>query len=152
MGRRRRAATVVICITTLAVAGCGSSGPSRSQFIARADAICHSSLAQLRAREATASTLATVVPVIASEVRQLSALKQPTQDRALLRRYLAAMHTWLAGWRQLESVMAQGARNAQALSVAQATVSSNVPATLARRYGLMECSTAGASAGSGSAA
>ena len=96
--------------------GCGGGGNTKSDFIARADGICTSTLRQTRALVPPASTsqpggaqaayLAEVVALVQSEADQLRALKRPSgdaQDRAALSAYFTALGEVVAAYRQLEA-------------------------------------------------
>src|ERR1700727_2935089 len=79
---------LVLAAAALALSACGSSGESKKDFIARADAICNNATRDLLNVAAPATTgtvtlpalakyLGAVVPIVASEAKQLNALPRP---------------------------------------------------------------------------
>ncbi len=153
------------CVGTLAaglaliavVAGCGSAYTKRD-FIARADAICAGTLRELRSipppsfGQSTASQgpslaayLAGAVPVLASESRQLEALRRPPPnagDSAALTRWLGALAQVVQDYRALSAAAHRG--DAQGVASAEAALRASPVATLAASYGLGSCATPGA--------
>lgn len=136
------------------LAGCGGSGYTKSDFIARADGICTSTLRQTRALIPPASTsqpggaqaayLAEVVPLVQSEADQLRALKRPSgsaHDRATLTAYFTALGETVAAYRQLEAAARRG--DAQTVATVEATLRASPVAALAASYGLRSCGTPG---------
>jgi hypothetical protein len=139
------------------VAGCGGSGYTKSDFVARANAICTSTLRQTRALTPPASTsppagalaayLRHLVPLVQSEVTQLRGLKRPdgtAADRATLTRYLAALGQVVTAYRELERAAKRG--DAQTMTNVEAALRASPVAALATSYGLRACSSAGATA------
>jgi hypothetical protein len=136
------------------LAGCGGSGYTRSDFIARADGICTSTLRQTRALVPPASTsqpggapaayLAEVVPLVQSEADQLRALKRPSDnahDRATLSAYFTALGEVAAAYRQLVAAARRG--DAQTVADVEATLRASPVAGLAASYGLRSCGAPG---------
>lgn len=134
------------------VAGCGSSGYSKSDFVARADGICTNTLRQTRALAPPASAsgssvaayLGKLVPLVESEADQLRALARPpdsARDRATLTAYFAALGQVVAAYRQLKAAAARG--DAQAIADVEATLNASPVASLAASYGLKACGTPG---------
>ena len=136
------------------LAGCGGGGYTKSDFIARADGICTSTLRETRALVAPASTsqtggaqaayLAEVVPLLQSEADQLRALKHPSgsaHDRATLTAYFTALGEVVAAYRQLEAAARRG--DAQTVAAVEATLRTSPVAGLAASYGLRSCGTPG---------
>jgi hypothetical protein len=126
--------------------GCGAGGVTQRQLIMRADAICERTLADVRARPSAGTQVVAIVPLIAREVSQLVALPRPAEHRALLTRYLTAMRAELGDWRRLAG--AQASHSAPAVSAAVAALRADPAPSLAARYGLGDCATAGATVGS----
>lgn len=131
----------------LIIAGCGGSSATKSDVIARGNAICASALRQVRATPSPAGGagslaglsgyLKQVVPIFDNEISDIRALPRPSQDRALLDRYIAAMVSTKAQYDRL----AAAARNGDSAGAAQALAAlqtSPAPA-LAKRYGLSAC-------------
>jgi hypothetical protein len=136
------------------VAGCGNSGYTKSDFIARADAICTSTLRQTRALVTPTSTsqpggalaayLGQLVPLVQSEADQLRALKRPSdsaRDTATLTAYYSALTQIVDNYRQLADAAKRG--DAQTVTDVEATLRASPVATLAASYGLRTCGTAG---------
>ena len=141
------AAVVVGCaLGGAGLAGCGSHAETKQGYIARANAICESSLRSIRNVSPPPGTvtlaglaryLRQVTPLIESEISQLRALPRPSQDRALLDRYLAALQVDRAHYVALAAAARSGDRQmmAEVTSALQASPS----AGLAGQYGLSSC-------------
>jgi hypothetical protein len=136
------------------LAGCGSSGYTKSDFIARADGICTSTLRQTRALVPPASTLrpggalavylGQLVPLVQSEADQLRALKRPPQsarDGATLTAYYGALAQNAESYRQLEAAAKRG--DTQTVTDVEAALRASPIAALAASYGLRSCGTPG---------
>jgi hypothetical protein len=95
------------------LAGCGG-GYTKSDFVARADAICASALRQTRSIPPGADLggyLAAVLAVVQSEATQLRALRRPPDtagDRATLEQYFAALGQTVSDYRQLAAAAQNG--------------------------------------------
>jgi hypothetical protein len=132
------------------VAACGGSGYTKSDFVARADAICASSLRQTRAIPPGTSLptyLSALVPIVRSEADQLRALPPPPEtarDRSTLTSYLAAMAQVAEDYRQLEAAAQRG--DTQAVTNLEAALRASPAAALAAGYGLRSCGTPGSTA------
>jgi hypothetical protein len=133
--------------TVVLIAGCGSSY-TKSDFIARADAICASALRQTRSIAPTSvlgEYVAAVLPVVESEATQLRALKSPPQnarDKAALAKYFGALAQELENYRKLGVAAKRG--DGQGVTNAEAALRASPAASLATRYGLRACGTPGA--------
>ena len=138
----------------MAVAGCGGSSYTKSDFVARANAICTSTLRQTRALSPPASTsqpggalaayLGQLVPLVQSEADQLRALKRPPDDNhdsATLNSYYTALGQIVENYRQLEAAARRG--DTQTVTDIEATLRASPVAGLAGSYGLGSCSTPG---------
>ena len=138
----------------MAVAGCGGSSYTKSDFVARANAICTSTLRQTRALSPPASTsqpggtlaayLGQLVPLVQSEADQLRALKRPPDDNhdsATLNSYYTALGQIVENYRQLEAAARRG--DTQTVTDIEATLRASPVAGLAASYGLGSCSTPG---------
>ena len=141
-------AALVLAVAALALSACGSSGESKKDFIARADAICNNTTRDLRNVAAPSSSgavtlpalakyLGAVVPVVASEAKQLKALPRPADDQVPLRRYLAAVAATAAHYKALADAARAGDR--QAISAATGALRASPASHLAAAYGLKEC-------------
>jgi len=139
---------LVLAAAALALSACGSSGESKKDFIARADAICNNATRDLLNVAAPATTgtvtlpalakyLGAVVPIVASEAKQLNALPRPAGDQAALRRYLAAVAATAGGYKALADAARAGDR--QAISAATGALRASPASRLAAAYGLKEC-------------
>lgn len=140
----------------LVVAGCGSAA-TKQDVIARADAICASTLHDVRAvappavvgashaaMAAFASYLDRVLAIVETEAAQLRKLPRPQPDRGLLERYVESVARLAGDYRAL----AAAARAADAGGVANAEAAlraSDAPA-LAAAYGLRTCASSGTTA------
>jgi hypothetical protein len=148
--------TLPLLVLAALLAGCGSY--TKADFTASADAICastvratrtitppsagHTGAQQLRG---LGGYLARLVPLLASESRQIHALKRPVQsahDRRLLTGYLAALTQSVAEYRQLAQAAQAG--DAGAVSKAEATLAASPVTSLAGSYGLRSCAAPGA--------
>jgi hypothetical protein len=141
----------VLALAAIA-AGCGGSSYTKSDFVARADAICTSTLRQARALAPPASTsgaalsdyLGKLVPLVDSEANQLRALKRPADtahDGATLTAYFAALGHVVAAYRQLRAAAARG--DDQTVTDVEAALNANPVDSLAASYGLKTCGTPG---------
>lgn len=139
---------MVLAAAALALSACGSSGESKKDFIARADAICNNATRDLLNVAAPATTgtvtlpalakyLGAVVPIVASEAKQLNALPRPAGDQAALRRYLAAVAATAGHYKALADAARAGDR--QAISAATGALRASPASRLAAAYGLKEC-------------
>jgi hypothetical protein len=136
------------------VAGCGSGAYTKSDFVARANAICTSTLRKTRALPPPASTsqpggapaayLGQLVPLVQSEANQLRALKRPSdnaRDSATLTAYYTALEQVVENYQQLEAAARRG--DTQTMTEVEATLRGSPVATLAASYGLRSCGTPG---------
>lgn len=136
------------------VAGCGASGYTKSDFIARADAICTNTLSQTRALTPPSSTsqpsgdlaayLGKLVPLVQSEAGQLRALKRPPEnarDGATLTAYYQALAQNVQSYQQLEAAAKRG--DTQTVTDGEAALRASPVAALAASYGLRSCGTPG---------
>ncbi|HEU0318624.1 MAG TPA: hypothetical protein VFR49_14910 [Solirubrobacteraceae bacterium] len=142
------------------LAGCGSY--TQHDFIARADAICASTVRQTRLiappsftrapaerLHALAGYVAQVLPLVRAEVTELRGVRQPTEggaDRATLQSFLAAFTQVVAGYQSLATAAAAG--DAAGVARAEASLSASPVAALAARYGLRSCGTPGGTSAS----
>lgn len=151
MTRRILPALAAGCIAATA---CGGHTATKDDVIARGNAICAGALRDLRATPSPASgrtSLANlaaymdaVLPIVQREVSNLRALPRPAANRRLLNQYVAAVSRSASTYRSL----AQAARRGDQAGVNQAlaTLQGNPAATLAGRYGISQCASAGGTA------
>ena len=147
-------ALAVILAGSIAATACGGHTATKQDVIARANAICFTALQAVRslsppttgtgALASLSAYLHKVVPIVAREAADTSALPRPSPDRAVLNRYVAAVSAAETEYRALASAAARGdhAAVAQALSA----LHGNAATALATEYGLSQCA---ASAGTG---
>ncbi len=142
------------------IAGCGSY--TKHDFIARADAICASTVRQTRLipppsftrvpaerLHAVAGYVSQVLPLVRAEAAQLRDVRKPTQgaaDRATLGSFLAAFGQVLASYQSLATAASAG--DAASVARAEASLSASPVAALAARYGLRSCGTPGGTSAS----
>lgn len=135
------------------LAGCGAY--TKQDFIARADAICASTVRKTRSISPSAvgsskgqqgaslaGYLALVAPIVKSEATQIGALQRPAQDRATLLEYLAALRQVANEYGALAAAVQR--RDTQAVANTEAALRTSPLTSLASRYGLRECETPGA--------
>jgi hypothetical protein len=142
------------------VVGCGAY--TKRDFIARADAICtttvratrliappsfgHAGPEQLRA---LAGYTAKVLPLVQDEAKQLAGLPRPqggaAADRTTLTTFLGAFDALAGDYRSLETAASRA--DAAGVARAEAALAVSPVGSLAGRYGLRSCGTAGATSG-----
>ncbi|MFZ0039675.1 MAG: hypothetical protein WAK93_00080, partial [Solirubrobacteraceae bacterium] len=142
-----RAVPALVATAALALVACGGGATSKKDVIARANAICADAVRDIRATPAPAGgqislpALATylrqVLPTVKKEVASLRALPRPTQNRALLNSYLAAVAASGSDYEALAKAAARGDR--AGVSQALEALQTNPDESLARRYGLAQC-------------
>jgi hypothetical protein len=139
------------------VAGCGTQY-TKHDFIKRADGICLSTTRSVRSlpqpqftgsaaqqQRSLSSYLSRVSALVSAEARHLAALPKPPgrpAQRALLRRWLAAVHATAAGIQVLAAAAHSG--NAETVSAAKAALAAVPVVSLASRYGAKDCAGPGA--------
>jgi hypothetical protein len=149
--------TIAALLTAAALlAGCGSTY-TKQDFIARADAICASTLRELRSVAAQgqpagsaaqqAGYLAAVARVVQSEASAVRSLPRPSETagaRVALSRYLDSLAQVAADFRALANAARRGDQGA--LANAEAALRASPVDSLAARYGLHDCATASTTA------
>jgi hypothetical protein len=140
--------------------GCGSY--TKQDFIARADAICTSTVRGTRLipppsftkaggeqLRALAGYTARVLPLVQAEATELRGLPRPAggaaADRTTLTGFLGAFTALVGAYRDLE--LAASRADPPGVARAEAALALNPVAALAARYGLRSCGTAGATYG-----
>jgi hypothetical protein len=150
--------SLLICASALDA--CGSSAPTRSDVIARANAICETAFRDAHtvappaasggggsSLPALAKYLKRVTPIVDTEVAGLRALPRPAEDRALLERYLAAMTASATQYRDLAVAADRG--DSAGVASALAALRASPATSLAARYGFGSCAESAAT-GTGS--
>jgi len=157
-GARPSALAAVALTVASLVGGCGGSGYTRGDFVARADAICAGALRHIRSvsppgtaqagsgQDGTLTAyLRSVVPVLESEASQLRALQRPPGTKSqqdMLARWYAALDESVASYKALAAAAARG--DDQGVADAEAALGASPVYTLAVSYGLRSCGTPGA--------
>jgi hypothetical protein len=147
-------AFLLALLLAIAIAGCGSSSPTKHVYVLRAEGICDSTLRSLRLlqqptlagaaadRDASlAAYLDRAVPLLKSQLHKLKALPTPMQSKAqsqTLQRYLAGLQDAVEELGALASAARAG--NTPMVSAAQKTLASSSTSALAAAYGLRACS------------
>ncbi len=138
------------------LAGCGSTY-TKQDFVAQADGICASALRELRSVAAQsqptagsaqqAAYFASVARVVKSEAAELHALPRPHDDAgdgATRRSYVDSVAQVAAEFSALAAAARTG--DAGGLAAAEAALRASPVDSLAARYGLHDCATAGTTA------
>jgi hypothetical protein len=139
---QRKSLVAVVTAAALAV-GCGGGAYSKSDFVARANAICASSLRQARSipsGSGLSAYLAAELPILDAEAGQLLKLRRPpdsARDRAILSRYFAALTQTVRDYRQLETAARRGDQDAE--SSIEAALAASPLQSLAISYGMRSC-------------
>jgi hypothetical protein len=140
---RRSRALAAVAAVAFGVAGCGGHTATKQDVVARANAICFNAVQAVRslAPPTSPSTqsdyLHKVLAVVDKEAADTRALPRPARDRAVLDRYVVAVSAVAAEYRTLA---ADAARNdAGAVSAGLAILRASPATSLARQYGLAQC-------------
>jgi hypothetical protein len=129
----------------LVLAACGGHTASRSDVIARANAICATATNALRAVPSPSGASTTALgryfkraaPIVATEAAGLRALPRPAARRATLDGFIAAQSAAAADYRRLAAAATAG--HAAAVQQALSRLQTGDAGGLARRYGLSQC-------------
>ncbi|MBV9943334.1 MAG: hypothetical protein JO262_14515 [Solirubrobacterales bacterium] len=159
-GRRPRASACGALLIAVFAAGCGGRAYTKSDFIARANAICADALRQTRsipppgAAQATlgqdaalGAYLGSVLPVLENEASQLRALRRPpgnAREHATLERYFIALTQTVRDYKELAAAATHG--DDQAVADAEAALGASQVYSLAASYGLRACGAPGTTA------
>jgi hypothetical protein len=143
--RPRSTQAVAVVLAGVALAACGGHTTTKADVIARGNQICETAASSVRALtppsgqslSGLASYYKQVTPIVGAEVNQLQALPRPSQDRALLNRYLEAIARSATDYESLAAAARNGDR--AALATASAALRSNPAAGLATSYGITRC-------------
>jgi len=149
-----------VAAASLLLAGCGVSRPTKTQYTARANAICRTAsskttplIEQLMAAAESlsvsaggesverqlASALQQLHPDAASALTQLRALEQPAAGRTAIERFLTPFASVTDGLRQAATAAAAGERQ-KALTELENVASDSVQMTsAAKAYGMTQC-------------
>lgn len=148
--------TVGLIALAAVVSACGAY--MKQDFVARANAICASTVRETRQiapptftnegaqrLTALAAYVAAVLPLVQAESTQLTGLRRPggtAAERAALSRYLAAFAGVVGDYRSLAA--AAKASDADGVARAEAQLNANPATALAAAYGLRSCGVPGA--------
>lgn len=108
------AACLALAVPLAALAGCGGSGPSRSEFISRADRICASAASEIRRVPQPANLAAAEAyfrssrQIVEGVRKRIGDLPEPKADRQAIAAYLDSFAPPLAAYHQLESASRRG--------------------------------------------
>ncbi len=146
--RRRGRRTAAGLLLALAVAGCGGHTATKSDVIARGNAICAAAVRELRATAppapgslpALSRYLQQLLPIVRREVSDLKGLPRPAQDRALLDRYVSGVTKLGSTYADLAAAAERG--DQEGVDQALAALQANSASALAGRYGLRQCASA----------
>lgn len=158
--RVRASAAAVALAVVLALAGCGSSAPTKSQYIAKAGAICTTASTQTAplikqvtaaavalgtggasAAARLASVMSQLHAVGASNLEKLQKLEQPSGEHAAIERFLTPFSSVVSAIGQAAAAVEKG-QGQQALGLLEQVRPASEQATSgARAYGLTQCET-----------
>lgn len=123
---------------------------TKQDVVARANAICASAVRAARTLPSPAgganspaaltAYLRQLLPIVDHEAASTRALPRPSQDRALLNRYVAAVSLSDRQFHALDTAAGQG--SAGGVSQALAALRTNPATSLAQQYGLVQCASA----------
>lgn len=153
------AAALSVC-AALALAGCGTSAPSKSQYVAKADAVCARASAKtaplIRQVTAAAAALATggasaavqlgkllaeLHGVANASVEELRKLKQPSGEHAAIERFVKPFSEVAGAIGKAAAALEKGQAR-QALELLEQIRPASEQATAgSRAYGLKQCET-----------
>jgi len=160
LGRKRTAPAALALAAVLAMAGCGSSAPTKAQYVAKADAICAAESArtapligQVTAAASALgtggasgarkleSTVAELLAVTATYLARLQKLEQPSGAHAAIGRFLTPLAGVVGAIGQAATALDAG-QSQQALGLLEKARPTAAQATSgAREYGLVRCET-----------
>ncbi len=154
------AAVALTLAVALVLAGCGSSAPTKSQYIAKAGAMCATASAQtaplikqvtasavaLSTGGASAATrLASAVSqlhtVASSNLEKLQNLEQPSGEHATIERFLTPFASVVSAIGQAATALGKGQAQQALGLLEQIRPSSEQATSAARAYGLTQCET-----------
>lgn len=151
---------VLAAAVALLAAGCGTSAPTRAQYAASANAICHTASAQTlplvrqltaaagrlgsgnqaAAREAT-SALQQLHAVTSATLAKLRAFQQPTTGHAAIERFLSSLATVNAALGRAATAAAAGQLQQALAQLRAAAPAVQQMTVVATAYGTTECAT-----------
>ncbi|MGA9858356.1 MAG: hypothetical protein WBQ18_10885 [Solirubrobacteraceae bacterium] len=151
---RRAVPLVTLILTALLLAGCGGSAVSRSDVIARGNALCAAALRQIRtlappttapaSLTAMSSYLHQIVPIVEKEIAGLRKLPVPDKGQRLFNSYIRSVTVTAADYRTLEHAAQAGDQTG--VDAALSALSTSSASSLAAAYGFGQCATAAGTA------
>lgn len=145
---RNIAACLALAVSLAGLAGCGGNGPSRAEFVSRADKICASAASEIR-RVPQPSSLAAAEAYfrssrqIVEDVRKrIGDLPEPKADRQAIAAYLDSFARPLAAYHRLESASRRGDAAGVRRAAADLRRVSTRTDRLARDLGMERCGSA----------
>lgn len=145
----------------LALASCGSSGPTKSQYVAKANAICASARTQTtplirqltaaavglaspganaaRSARQMASAVGRLQSVSARELSQLRKLQQPSGDHAAIERFLTPLAGLVDAIGRAGAALRGGQPQRALAQLAEVQPTSQQVTRAANAYGMRQC-------------
>jgi uncharacterized lipoprotein YmbA len=165
-GDERAVAAVLVVAGLLVLAGCGSSTPSKSQYIAKADAICQATrtqttslIGQVTSKAASfasaarsaqpsaaaqlASTLQRLRAVLAGDLAQLQKLERPSgeNEHAAIERFLTPFAAIVGEIGQAATALGGPQASQTLVLLARLQSDTQQMTSAAQAYGLKQCAT-----------
>lgn len=139
--RRGLALAAALTGAAATLAGCGgSSSVTKHDAVAQANAICSTSVSQVRALKQPAGDPAyynQVAKIVTAEAKKLKVIPRPAHDRAVLDLFVSSINDAAGLYRQLASAARTG--DQAAVSQLTAKLAANPASTYATSYGVREC-------------
>jgi hypothetical protein len=141
---------LAVCLIAVVATACGGSSATKKDVIARGNAICADAVRSVRAvapppaGSSSATALSgyfqRLLPIVGKEVSQLRKLPRPSNDKALLNRYIDAVTEAGATYKQLAAA-ARG-NDLTAVATDRSALRASPAQSLAQRYGMSQCAAA----------
>jgi len=157
---RNTTPAAALALSVLLLAGCGSSAPSKSEYTAKANAVCASTNAKtgpaIQQVTAAASALekggASGLPRLADAIAQLHAaaasglaqlekLEQPSGDHTQISAFLVSYSTVVSGINEAATLLAKGQPQQAVATLERLKPAAEQAAHGAQAYGLTQCAT-----------
>ncbi len=150
---------LVVLVCTLALAGCGASTPSKSEYMAKANAVCASANKQvpvlirqitsdavalaggnLKAVARLAGAVQDLHAMAAADLEQLQKIEQPSGESAAIDRFLTPFAGVVSAIGEAATTLTQDPQRSVAL-LEQVRPTAEHAIAGARSYGLSKCET-----------